>query len=273
MGDRFIVLTWHSILVHENTYEQNDLIAFSTDLEILDRNGWTILPLETAWQRARRGQLPERTAVLTLDDGSIMDYHPFDHPTCGPQVSAFERLREFARSATVNPAHVPHASAFVIASPEARAEIDRTVTLNLGVWPEGWWAAANRSGLMAIESHSWDHNHESISRSLQRDNRRGDFSLIATEAECHGEVARASEYIEQVSRRRPRFLAYPYGQCSDYLRSEYLPRFGDKLGLQAALGCEPRPVTPDRDCWNLPRFVSKSDWHTPEEFEALLRSV
>lgn len=273
MSDRFIILTWHSIHVQENRYGANDLLAFSADLDALDRLGWTILPLSEAWSRLHRGGLPERCAVLTLDDGSVMDYRPFEHPTCGPQTPIVERLQAFANRLGPDSNHRPHASAFVIASPEARAVLDRRVTLALGVWPDDWWRAANAAGLVAVESHSWDHNHDSLERTLQRENRRGDFTLIATEAECRGEVDQASEYIERVSGRRPEFFAYPYGQSSDYLRCEYLPRHGPALGLSAALGCDPAPVTDPGKRWNLPRYVCRRDWTSPEEFEALLRSL
>lgn len=273
MPDRFIILTWHSIHVHDNRYAANDLVAFSDDLESLDRNGWTILPLSEAWARLHRRSLPERCAVLTLDDGSIMDYRRFDHPTCGPQAPIVERLQAFAGRLGPGSRHRPHASAFVIASPEARAALDRRVTMDLGVWGEDWWREANAGGLMSIESHSWDHNHDSLERTLQRENRRGDFAWIATESECRGEVDQASDYIERVSGRRPEFFAYPYGQSSEFLRCDYLPRRGPELGLEAALGCSPDPATADSDRWNLPRYVCRRDWNSPEDFEVLLRSL
>ena len=272
MNDRFIILTWHSIHVHDNAYAANDLVAFSADLEALNRLGWTILPLAEAWARCRRGVLPPRTAVLTMDDGSIMDFHPFDHPTCGPQTSVIDRLRIFASSPDSEAVHIPHVSSFVIASPAARAELDHKVTLDLGVWPDDWWRAANESGIMSVESHSWDHNHDSLARTLQRENRRGDFGRIETEAECRGEVEQASDYIDRASGRRPRFFAYPYGQCSDFIRSDYLPRRGPDLGLEAALGCDPEPAAADSDRWNLPRYVCRRDWNSPADFEALLRA-
>ena len=83
MSDRLIILTWHSINVLDNTHAGNDLVAFGEDLELLDRLGWTILPLAEALARRAAGTLPERVAVLTMDDGSIMDFHDFEHPTCG----------------------------------------------------------------------------------------------------------------------------------------------------------------------------------------------
>lgn len=270
MSDRFIILSWHSIRVLGNDYADNDLIAFGEDLGMLDRHGWTILPLDEALARLDDGNLPENTAVLTADDGSIMDYEPFDHPTCGPQRSLHQRLNAFRNGLGAHSRHRPHVSAFVIASPEARDELDRTDYMSLDVWRDDWWRKASADGLLSIENHSWDHNHGSLERTAQRDNQRGDFRLIETEDECRVEVDRASEYIEHRAGRRPAFFAYPYGQASDYIRHEYLPRFGPSIGLRAALACDPEPVTAASDRWHLPRYMFARDWHSPEGLVRIL---
>jgi len=270
MTNGFIILTWHSINVLDNTHAGNDLIAFSEDLELLDRLGWVVLPLSDALARRAAGTLPERAVVLTMDDGSIMDFHDFDHPACARQTSVFNRISQFAAALPGDSPHVPHVTSFVIASPEARDELDRVDYMSLGVWPDDWWAPANASGLMSVESHSWDHNHGSLARTVQRNNRRGDFRHIETEAECLAEVDRASDYIERRSGRRPRFFAYPYGQASDYLRREYLPRHAASVGIEAALGCTPEPVDPASDRWYLPRYVCGRDWKSVTDLELLL---
>jgi len=273
MKTRLVILAWHSINVLDNTHAGNDLIAFSEDLELLARLGWTILPLGEALARSNAGTLPERAVVLTMDDGSIMDFHDFDHPTCGRQVSVFNRLSQFATALPGDSPHRPHVSSFVIASPEARDELDRVDYMSLGVWPDDWWAPASASGLMSVESHSWDHNHGSLARTVQRDNLRGDFRHIETEAECRAELDHASDYIERRSGRRPAFFAYPYGQASDYLRREYLPRHGESIGLEAALGCTAEPVDPAGDRWHLPRYICGRDWKSVAELELLLNDA
>lgn len=270
MTARFVVLAWHSINVTGNDYSNNDLVAFGEDLETLDRLGWTILPLSEALDRRDADSLPERAAVLSLDDGSIMDWHPFDHPTAGLQASAHQRLAAFSGSLPKNTRHRPHASVFVLASPLARAEMDKVDYFSLGVWGDDWWAAANKTGLMSIENHSWDHNHPSLAEAAGDPERPRDFLSIDTEATCRAELEPASDYIEKVTGRRPRYFAYPWGQASDYLRREFLPQFGASIGLEAALGCEPGVVSTGMDRWYLPRFVCGRDWTTPEDFEAVL---
>lgn len=273
MNDRLVILTWHSVNVLDNSYAGNDLIAFSEDLLQLDRMGWTIVPLEFGLNRLASGDLPERAVALSADDGSILDYGTFAHPSCGTQTGLALRLRRLLDEHTLDARHQAVISSFVIASPEARAELDRRVTGGLNLWPDSWWREANASGLMQIESHSWDHNHDVLERTAQRDNRRGDFRAIETAAECRVEVDQASACIERLSGRRPRFFAYPYGQFSNYLRDQYLPEYGPALGLQAALSCEPEPVTRRSNRWQLPRFVCGRDWKSPQEFRQLLERL
>ena len=264
----FKILAWHATNVLANTYNGNDQIAFASDLRTLDACDMQIWPLGDALDALDEGALPENVVALTADDGSTLDFLPFDHPSCGPQPGLYRILRDFRPSR----AHRAHLSCFAIASPEARATLDRKDYLGLGLWHDDWWREANASGLLSIESHSWDHNHPSVDRTCQRDNQRGDFRAIDTEGECRCEIDRASDYIERRSGRRPRFLAYPWGHASDYLMREYLPRFGDGLGLRAALGCDPEPVTARSYRWNLPRYMCNEHWKSPAELEALLRS-
>lgn len=273
MKPSFPILTWHSIKVLDNSYAGSDPMAFSEDLNTLDRLGWHVRPLSQALADLSADRLSPRTVVLTVDDGAILDFEEFDHPTCGPQKSLYHRMQDFLADDARRQRHQMHLTSFVIASPEARAELDRKDYMSLGVWPDHWWQAANQSGLISIESHSWDHNHGSLERTAQRANQRGDFRLIETEKECRAEVDQASDYIAERSGRRPQFFAYPYGQTSEYLSTDYLPRNGPALGLDAALGCDPAPVTADSDRWFLPRYMCGRDWTSPDELEALLDDI
>jgi peptidoglycan/xylan/chitin deacetylase (PgdA/CDA1 family) len=113
---------------------------------------------------------------------------------------------------------------------------------------------------MQIENHSWDHNHPVLARSVQRDNVRGRFDVIETEAEAEAEIARASDYIAAQTGMRPVYFAYPFGQTNDFLATDYLPRRGAAIGLRAAFTTDPRPLNDDDSRWLLPRYVCGRDW-------------
>jgi len=267
----FKILAWHATNVLGNTYATNDQVAFASDLRTIDRCGATIWPLADALAALASGTLPEQVVVLTADDGSTLDFLPFDHPDWGPQPGLYRILRDFAAEGGGASRHRPHLSCFAIASPEAREQLDRKDYRGLDLWHDRWWRDATQSGLVAVESHSWDHNHPSVDRTCQRDNRRGDFRSIETEPECRCEVDRASDYIERVAGRRPRFFAFPWGKASAYLIDEYLPAHGPALGLEGALGESPEPVSPRSNRWNLPRYMCNHHWKSAAELEALLK--
>ncbi len=272
-ADRFLMLLWHAFYSDEigiNHEAGPDLEAFSADLETLGDHGWTIWPLDQALAALTAGNLPPKIVVLTADDGPIMDFEDFDHPQCGWQKSLDRRLREFVAARGADPGHRPHVSSFVIASPEARAEMDSKLCGGMDVLSDRWWAAAAASGRMGIENHSWDHNHPCLSRTCQRDGLGGDFALIDTEDECRLEIDRASDYIECVAARRPRYFAYPFGQASDYLRRHYLPTHAARLGIEAGIGCDPEPVTRNSDRWFLPRYICGRDWRSRTDLERIL---
>ena len=167
----------------------------------------------------------------------------------------------------------PIASTFVIASPHARAELDRNDYFAGGYWPDAWWPDAAAGGVLSVESHSWDHNHPSIARSVQRDNVRGTFGNIDTWDEAEAEIAQSVALIARVAGTSPRFFAYPWGEPSEYLLRDYLPRRGPELGLKAALSSAPYAsgfATEESARWLVPRLVCGHDWKTPGELEALL---
>src|SRR5688500_8501234 len=152
----FAILAWHSTNVTANTYNGNDQLGFASDLRTLDACGAAIWPLAEALAALRAAALPDHVVVRTADDGATLDFLPFDHPTCGPQPGLSPILRDFAASCRGR--HRPHLSCFAIASPGARAELDRKDYLGLDLWHDRWWAEANASGMLSLESHSWDHN-------------------------------------------------------------------------------------------------------------------
>jgi len=274
---RIPVLTWHGYNVFGDRYENNDLIAFAADLRSIDDAGFAVVPLlEVArWVRGERDDFADfvadgrPVAALSCDDGTDYDWLNVNHPQHGLQSGFAASLREFQRD---RPGRQPALSltSFVIASPSARRQIDRGAMAGQGALNDDWWRVANASGLMAIESHGWDHNHPTVSPVVQREQRSGDFFAIDTFAECDMHVRASANFIESRAARRPLLFAYPWTQASDYMRYRYMPNAAESLGTIAAFGGQSDYITRDSDRWYLPRFVFGPDWNSIDGLRALL---
>ncbi len=262
-----LVLTYHSMNVLGNDYANNDHVALAQDLCSLDQAGFEIVPLAdlvSAWES--QSLADARLAAITFDDGGALDARDVVHPTYGPQISFLNILLEFASRYRTTQTRV-HASSFVIASPTARAELDTKDFLSLGWWGDDWWRPATEQGMLAIESHSWDHNHPSLAQTLIKE--KGHFELQDL-GEARAEVELANDYIGEMTGRRPQFMAYPWGQSSHYLRSDYFPNEIAKHGLKAVFGTSPAFLEPSSQRWNMPRFVCGDHWRSPDAFRKLL---
>lgn len=270
------MLTYHAVNIINNSYPENDHLALASDLETLTRLGWRIVPLNDVvqWHRGTRGDWASAKIVaFSCDDGSWFDYYDLDHPTCGMQVSFLNILRNFSGQAGGALSTPPHITSFVISSPDARGELDQKGLIGKGWWGDEWWADADASGLMDIACHSWDHVHPDLERVAQREQKKGDFTMVDTFEDCEVQVKQAGAYIAQkLGGRQPTLFAYPWGQASEYIRSEYLPRHQEKHQFRAAFTTQAKPVEKSDSVWSLPRFVFGRDWKSPEGLEALLAS-
>ena len=267
------VLTYHSLNVTENTYSGNDHVAFESDLRTIDRLGLKIIPLSMLVDGLKRRIPPgdlKKCVAITIDDGSWLDYHDIEHPTCGLQRGFFNILKDFQTSDAGARQKSLHMTSFVIVSPRARLELDRKCLIGKGWWGDDWWPEADSSGLMAVECHSWDHVHDALDQVSQKDNVKGDFRQVNSYQDCSAQVTGAAEYLEQVISRRPSFFAYPWGEASSYMIEEFMPVHQGRHRFEAAFSIDARPVTPQENIWNLPRFVCGRDWKSPDELAAVL---
>ncbi|HKE47668.1 MAG TPA: polysaccharide deacetylase family protein, partial [Rhodanobacteraceae bacterium] len=259
---------YHSNNVGGNEYDTNDHVALAADLRVIRRAGLRIVPLARVVD-ALLGTtaLPERAVALSFDDGSYFDWYDMDHPTCGPQRGFAGILREFAAKTGA----AAHATSFVIVSPDARAILDRTCLAGRGWWGDDWWRDAEREGLIAIESHSWDHNHHTLPSTVQREQDKGTFRSIDTHADADAEIRAANDWLDMHARApRAGLFAYPYGETNDYLVRDYLPRHVAEHRLRAAFGTKPEPVTRASARWNLPRYVCGHHWRSTDELARLV---
>lgn len=265
---RVPILTYHPINVLGNSYELNDHVAFAADLELISKKGFRVCPLMEVVKAIEADELWKlsRCVAITFDDGSDFDFHDLPHPTWGVQRSMFALLQ---KAGTRGNQPTLEATSFVVISPEARKELDSSCMIGRRWWNDDWWVLAETSGLLRIESHSFDHNHESLSKTVAHAP-HGAFDLSSFD-EANAEIASANEYlIERRGRVGPVLFAYPYGQASAFLADEYFPRGVNYHGVRAAFTTDGVPVACGVDRWRIPRFVFGWHWKSSGELEAIL---
>lgn len=262
------VLTYHATYISGAAYEDNDHVALVRDLETIAALKVRICPLRDVVRAVETCNFSDVSGcvALTFDDGSDFDFHDLPHPTWGKQRGMLGILRDAA--ATGSHATL-EATSFAIASPDARSELDRKELIGSGWWNDDWWEKAEQTGLMRIESHSWDHNQISLG-STSTSARRGSFQIV-DENDADAEIRMASDYVRARRGRTDSVLfAYPYGDVSEYLATEYLPRGVDVHGVRAAFDIAGAPVSSGADIWRLPRYVFRCHWNDEEGLRRIL---
>lgn len=268
------ILTYHSQNVRGDTPGNNDHAALAADLEMLHAAGKRVIPLDRLvdWLD---GDAPDaavaNAVVLTFDDGCDFDVRDIDFPGHGVQRSFIGIMQDFLDAITEDERPELHATTFVIASRTAREEIDAGSLFGRGWISDDWWREADAGPLLSVENHGWDHNHPDVGGDLEGD-ARGCFHTVDTLEQCREQVVRAAESIAEITGRRPRYFAYPFGESSEYIRNTFFADFRDQHGCRAALGTEPGAVSRETDRWNLPRYVCGRDWDDPRKLLQLLKS-
>ncbi len=272
MSPRVPILTYHGRNVFGADYARNDHVALRSDLETITARGWRIAPLTEVVDTFLAGNVMRDTLCLTFDDGTDYDVRALDDPEHGPQPGLLNVMADFQRA---HPGAQPglRATAFVIASPDARHAMDVMCVHGRGWMSEAWWKDAVAGGLIDIGNHSWDHNHEAVPVVAQRNQEKGNFFCIDTEADADAQIRRAHAYI---AARAPcaanALFCYPYGHVSAYLRDTYLPvqAASGAPFVRAAFGTDAGYLSAESDRWNLPRFVCGWHWTSPEALGAIL---
>ena len=222
---RGLIFTYHSQNCSGFDYSSNDHCAFQQDLSTVSRVGLPVVSLRqiaTKMSERRTGELPERFVAFSCDDGSVLDWHDYEHPLFGMQRSFANILRDHVSGHGLRGKHL--LTAFVIASPVARQAIDKGCYEGRPLSDDAWWVAAASEGLLAIENHSWDHVHSVLPEHMLSSGAAGNFYSIDNYAKADSQVRAASAFIDThlaAVGQRTRLFAYPYGHASRYLSEEY----------------------------------------------------
>lgn len=264
------VLTYHATRVGSGCYGTDDSVSLREDLRMLQREGFQIVSLHRIARGVISGNLGDlpRSVGISFDDGTDLDWRDVNHPALGPLPGLATILAESGVEACCPR---PQATSFVVAGPGPRRELDLRSLNGAGWWNDDWWLAAVRASL-AIENHSWDHNHELVDGTGDERHARGTFLPVDSWARCDRQVRQAADYIDGklAPVHRSSLFAYPYGEFSDYLAKCYLPDYRHEHRQEAAFTTAGEPVHAGSDRWLLPRFVCGQHWRTPEDLQAIL---
>lgn len=269
---RVPVLTYHGLYAPGWDYHENDHVALEQDLAIIEGLGFTVVSLsavvEHLFQQPDPGLEEGNFVALSFDDGTDFDYLDYHHPDWG-YLKSFRSLLEAQPGLGWN-GKTPTATSFVIASPQARAELDRTCIAGRDQWRDDWWREAAESGALEIANHSWDHTHASLKEIAVGKEHQGTFDSIEDFESADAEILRAESFIrKKTGGASVPLFAYPYGESNDFLAEEYFP--ARRQWFEAAFVTGGEPLTPECGRWRLPRYVCGEHWKTPEGLIRILR--
>jgi len=274
---RGLVLAYHSQNCGGYDYSSNDHYAFQQDIFTVFEHELPVismLEIATKISAQRTDELPERFVAFSCDDGTVLDWHDYDHPIFGMQRSFANILRDYLSDNGQLTNNL--LTAFVIASPVARQTIDQACYEGRPLSSDAWWSEAASEGLLAIENHSWDHVHAALPEKMLQAGCAGDFHSIDGYAKADLQVRAASAFIDQrlaASGQRTSLFAYPYGHASRFLSEEYLPQYQNEHGIVGAFTTERKFIDAATPAYAIPRMVCGDAWRTQEEFNALLQRL
>jgi len=275
MASRGFILSFHSHNISGNGYASNDHVALDRALARLAELRIPVLRLLDVARALRSGRfdsLPDRFSCITFDDGSDYDWLDLDFPGHGPQRAMYTILRAHSRSLLgLMWIRRARATSFVIASREARREIAQQALGDGRLMSDSWWRAAQRSGLMDIGTHGWNHVHPAVSEIAAQPQLHERFDRIDSAEDARLQVDRAFEEIHRkAGGAAGRLFAYPYGQVSEFLAVRHLPA---QDRIVAAVTTEPKPVQAGSDPWRIPRYMCGPDWSDEAGLDSLLRGA
>jgi hypothetical protein len=271
---RIPILTYHALHAPGWDYDSNDHVALEIDLVEIRTLGFRVVPLLMIADAVIAGTVGElareKLVGISLDDGTDHDFLDFSHPDYGHLKSMARVLRE-GGSALGFPSGAATATSFVIASPTAREQLDRTCIAGRGQWRDEWWLEAAQEGVLQIGNHSWDHLHPSLETVVAIHAERARFDTVGSHADAEREIGDAENFLrERLGALTTGLFAYPYGAVNDYLVNEYFP---GQSQIRAAFAGGGRYVDSSSERWTIPRFTCQEHWRSAAELRQLLLEV
>lgn len=303
---RLLILCYHGIALDDEHLWNPSLYVsqshFEQRLALLRKHNCSVLPLGEALERLYRNDLPERTIVLTFDDG----YHDFD-------ARAWPLLRSFGYPATVylTTARVEHnlpivnlfvsymlwlardrglegtgilglSGHYTLAQIGDRQRVVRE--MDKAVQAQGLSAAAKDVIAREIATRLHLDYEGLVARRVLTLMRPDDVRRLSGEGldvQLHTHLHRTPEdparfvsdvlenrtRIEAMTGSRPTHLCYPSG----VYRSSYLPAL-QREGIASATTCDPGLASRASEPLLLPRFIDTT-FITPSEFDAWITGV
>ena len=263
---RIPVLCYHALHAPGATYAQNDHVALESDLAMIMELGLNVISARHLAESLIYGRFDDvlNSVVITMDDGPNVDYYD----TTLSEFGLIKSMHRILKDADVS------GTSFVIASPQARTELDRTCIADRDEWRDDWWRSAAEEGVLSIGNHSWDHNHIAISCRILMDREADNFHVVDDESSADIQIKKAQRYI--ASKAGPKvqpLFAYPYGHANDYLVRAYFPSKGEDIGIIAAFSTGGEYAMPDTNRWCIPRFVCGEHWQSPEDLYSILEET
>jgi hypothetical protein len=84
---------------------------------------------------------------------------------------------------------------------------------------------------------------------------KADFTQVDNEGDADAQILDAARYIDKrTNGRASPFFAYPFGQYNDFLIDRYFPSNRSRIGIEAAVTVDGRPLRTTDNIWTLPRF-------------------
>src|SRR3982074_2020719 len=128
-AQRIPILSYHGLHASANDYADNDHVALEEDLRLIKKLGFRVAPLANIARFVLgKGASPldrGNWVGLSFDDGTDRDYLDMDHPVLG-HIKSFYTILKDSGTGPHRAWPQPTGVSFVIASPEARAVLDRT---------------------------------------------------------------------------------------------------------------------------------------------------